>query len=244
MTERERFLRDFHAARPAATSRALARSGIYERFAERVRGEWVLDLACGDGHLTPRLGPRAMGIDFSPERGPTVRARAQELSFADATFDAVACHLAFMLFDDIELVVAELARVLRSGGTFHALLGGGPTAHGDDAFHALATLLPRAGIAFGDARSKSEAGWRELFGDRDWRDITFERWEIDLGGNFDEVWAFLGSSYQLAAADHERVRAELRARFFGERVPCAAATYYARDQGLPAGWRLVHRHER
>ena len=209
------------------TSQALARSRIYDRFASLLAGVGrVLDLACGDSYLTRLLGTNAIGVDISAERGPTVRARAQQLPFADATFDAVACHLAFMLFDDIDLVVAELTRVLRSGGAFHALLGGGPTADGDDAFHAFAELLPRGGIAFGDPRSKSEAGWRELFAERDWRDITFERWEIDLSGSFDEVWTFLGSSYQLASAD-DRVRAELRARFPGERVPCAVATYYA-----------------
>jgi SAM-dependent methyltransferase len=226
---REEFIRAFHAANPGVTAHALARTGIYDRFVATVPAEClVLDLACGDGYLTRMLGPRAIGVDISREHGPTIRARAQQLPFTDARFDAVACQLAFMLFDDIELVVAELARVLRPGGSFHALLGGGPTADGDDAFHAFASLLPRGGIAFGDPRAKSEAGWRELFDTRDWRDITFERWELDAGGTFDEVWAFLGSSYQLAAAERDRVREALRVRFTDERVPCMVATYYAR----------------
>jgi SAM-dependent methyltransferase len=228
LNESERFMRAFHAARPGVTSRALARSGIYARFAARIpRAGRVLDLACGDGYLTQLLGSHATGVDMSAEPGPHVRARAQHLPFTDATFAAVACHLALMLFDDIDLVVAELARVLQPGGSFHALLGGGPTADGGDAFHAFASLLPRGRLAFGDPRSKSEAGWRELFGERDWRDLTFERWEIDLGGSFDEVWAFLGSSYQLDDVDRDRVRDDLRTRFSGERVPCAAAMYYA-----------------
>lgn len=225
MRDREAFLRDFHAARPAATSRALARSGVYERFAATIPAGRILDLACGDGHLARMVG--AIGVDISPEPGPHVRARAQQLPFRDGAFDAVACHLAFMLFDDIETVVAELARVLRPGGTFHALLGGGPTAHGDDAFHAFAALLPRGGMAFGDARSKSEAGWRELFDARAWRRITFERWELDLGGTFDDVWLFLSSSYQLVATDADAVRAALRTRFREAHVPLTVAVYAA-----------------
>lgn len=208
------------------TSRAVARCGVYERFAATLPAGRILDLACGDGHLTRLLGARAIGVDISPEPGPHVRARAQQLPFVDSAFDVVACHLAFMLFDDVECVVAELARVLRSGGSFHALLGGGPTAHGDDAFHAFAALLPRGGIAFGDPRSKSEAGWHALFDERRWRDITFERWELDLGGTFDDVWSFLSSSYQLGKT--ESVRAALQLRYVGAPyVPLTVAVYAA-----------------
>ena len=105
---------------------------------------------------------------------------------------------------------------------WHALLGGGPTADGDDAFHAFAALLAK-GRAFGDPRSKSEAGWRELF--TGWSEPTFERWVLDLSGTFDEVWAFLQASYSLE--DHDGARETLRARFPGERVPCQMSAYLA-----------------
>ena len=153
-----------------------------------------------------------------------VRGRAQELPFRDQSFDAAICHLAFMLFDDVPAVVAELSRVLKPGARFVALLGGGPTADGHDAFHHFASLLS-TGTSFGDKRASSEAGWHELF--HDWRDITFERWPLDLGGTFDEVWTFLAASYQLRAADHDRIRTALRAAFPGEHVPCSVATYCA-----------------
>jgi hypothetical protein len=129
-----------------------------------------------------------------------------------------------MLFDDLEQVGSELARVLRPGAPFVALLGGGPTADGDDAFHAFASFLPK-GRALGDRRASSEAGWHALFDARAWRDVTFERWELDLSGSFDEVWTFLGASYQLAEPD--RVRAALRERFAGQSVPLSIATYCA-----------------
>lgn len=233
VSERESFLRAFHDARPGITSRALARGGSYERLAARVPPGRVLDLACGDGALLERLGPRAIGIDLS--RGelarararspvlPVVQARAQALPFRDASFDAATCHLAFMLFDDIERVVAELARVLRPGAPFLALLGGGPTADGTDAFHRFLELLPRSELRLGDRRASSEAGWAELFAR--WRDLRFERWPLDLGGPFADVWQFLGSSYQLRDADC--VRDQLRAAFPGEHVPCTVVTFLA-----------------
>jgi SAM-dependent methyltransferase len=227
VTDAEMFFRAFHASRPAVTSRALARAGSYARLAARVpRTGRVLDLACGDSYLASLTG--AIGLDLAPARlapsVPLVAARAQQLPFCDRAFAAATCHLAFMLFDDIEQVVAELGRVLAPGAPFFALVGGGPTAGGADAFHAFAEHVPR-GRAFGDPRARSEAGWCELFAGG-WGDITFERWELDLSGTFDEVWAFLGASYQLE--DAEAARAALRARFPGEHVPCAVATYLAR----------------
>jgi SAM-dependent methyltransferase len=233
VTEAETFFRAFHAARPAITSRALARAGSYARLAAMVthlgRGGRILDLGCGDSYLASLTG--AIGVDLAPARladapaVPLVTARAQALPFADRAFAAATCHLAFMLFDDLEQVVAELARVLAPDAPFLALLGGGPTADGADAFHAFAEHVPRGRPVFGDPRARSEAGWRELYADG-WRDITFERWELDLSGTLDEVWAFLGASYQLV--DGEPVRAELARRFPGDRVPCRVATYLAR----------------
>jgi SAM-dependent methyltransferase len=223
VTERETFLRAFHAARPAATSRALVRTGIYERFAARVAGgPRVLDLACGDGHLTRLLGRRAIGVDMTLAERPMVVARAQELPFAGSAFDVVACQLAFMLFDEIEQVVTELGRVLRPGGQFVALLGGGPTADGHDAFH-VAVEHMKAGRAFGDPRSKSEAGWRELFCAREWTEPVFDRWELDASGSFDEVWEFLGASYSLEA--HDAARIAVRDQFPGEPVPLRIVMY-------------------
>jgi SAM-dependent methyltransferase len=243
VSEREAFVRRFHAANPGITARAFARGGSYDQIAALVpRDARVLDLACGDGALLGRLGPRAIGLDVSREElGSTARVvqgRAQALPFADGAFDACTCHLAFMLFDDIERVVAELARVLVPGGPWIALLGGGPTATGptttDDAFHRFLAILgdhARAPLRLGDPRAKTERGWRELFGG--WRDVTFERCEVDLGGSFDEVWAFLGASYEVPAASADRIRDQLRTATAGIThatgwIPCRAVTWLAR----------------
>jgi SAM-dependent methyltransferase len=230
VTEHERFLRAFHDARPGVTARALERAGSYDRLAARCTGR-VRDLACGDGALLARI-PGAVGLDLSPgelalARGrgvSVVEGRAQELPFGDHSFDTVACHLAFMLFDDIEHVVSELHRVLAPGGRFVALLGGGPSAAGHDAFHDLVALLPTGGRRFGDPRAKSEAGWRELFAG--WSPPVFERWELDLSGSFDEVWAFLGASYELSPAEAERIRGELAPRY-RDTAPCTVVVFCA-----------------
>jgi SAM-dependent methyltransferase len=210
----EAFLRRFHEARPGVTSAALARGGSYDRLWARVHGRRVLDLACGDHPM-----PGAVGVDLVRERGVAVQGRAQALPFRDGAFDAVVCHLAWMLFDDLDEVVREVLRVLVPGGAFHALLGGGPTADDDDAFHTFAAMLPR-GLALGDPRARSEAGWRALLG----TEVTFERWTIDLGGPFDDVWRFLGASYQLT--EPNAVRAALRAQYPTDPVPCTVACFY------------------
>jgi len=223
----EAFLREYHAAHAGVTSRAFARGGSYERLAARVAdARRILDLGCGDGHLLSLLGPRAVGIDMSPEelalaRGlPAVRGRAQELPFADGAFDAVVSHLVFMLLDEPARVVAEIDRVLAQRGAFHAVIGAGPTAEGRDAFHAFLEHNKPRGVALGDPRAKSEAGWNEMFAG--WR-IEFERWPIDLSGPFDEVYYHLSTTYQ-AQGD---VRAELRAEFGAAHLPFTIVLYCA-----------------
>ncbi len=243
MSEREAFVRGFHARNPGITGKAFGRAGSYPRMAARVPpAARVLDLACGDGLLLAHLPPTAVGVDFSREElaaavaSPLrmVQGRAQALPFAAASFDACACHLGFMLFDDIETVVGELTRVLVPGGPFLALLGGGPTATGDDAFHRFLTILGRhtpSAPRLGDHRARTEEGWRILF--PGWGATAFERWELDLGGSFDEVWAFLGASYEVPIARAPEIRAELAAATADiadatGRIPCAAVTWLAR----------------
>jgi SAM-dependent methyltransferase len=239
VTEHERFLRDFHAAHPGITARTMQRAGSYDRLAARVEGGRVLDLACGDGALLARLPAGAIGLDLSREELGTaprvVQGRAQQLPFAAGSFEVVTCHLAFMLFDDLPSVVRELERVLVPGGAFLALLGGGPTADGDDAFHRfLDHLGPRTAPRLGDPRAKSETGWRELM--PRWRIAPFERWELDLSGTFDQVSAFLGASYEVHPERAAELCAALRTATaeWGERIPCTAVAYLAQATVIQA----------
>ena len=236
MSDGEAYLRGFHAARPGITSELLSRARAFESYDRLIAvvppGARVLDLGCGDTHLVSRLGPRAVGVDLAPSRahgGAIAAARAQALPFAGGAFAACVCHLAFMLFDDIEQVVAELRRVVVPGGRFAAVLGGGPTADGDrgdseDAFHRFLAIAALRGPGFGDPRARSEHGWRALFG----QPVRFERFELDLSGSFEDVWRFLGASYQLAPGDAPGIRDRLRAAYAGRAVvPCRVVMWLA-----------------
>lgn len=224
-TPGEQFLRRFHTERPSVTSHALARGDSYDRLAAAVpaSARRVLDLGCGDGHLLARLPPGAIGVDLAPLAHPQiVRGNARALPFADRAFDAVVCHLAFMLFHPLDDVVGELRRVLAPGGRFAAVLGGGPTAAGDDAFHRFLALARFSPVALGDPRASSPHGWRSLFGAPP---AQFERFEVDLSGRFADVWRFLGASYQLANAG--QAERELRAAYPEDPVPCRVVMWLA-----------------
>lgn len=230
MTEHEQFLRRFHAMHAGVTAAAFARTGSYARLAASLgrAGDRILDLACGNANL----GDRTIGLDLSLDElrlgaGARVLGNARALPFAAASFDAVTCHLAFMLFDDLDAVVAELARVLRPGGTFAALLGGGPPADTQDAFHDFLALAGArlAPVALGDPRARSERGWRALFAA--WHPPSFERVELELGGTFEAAWSFLGASYQLREQDRPTLRAELHARV-GDHPACRVVCWIAR----------------
>ena len=99
-------------------------------------GQRVLDLAAGRGTsallLAQEYGAEVVGVDLSTDNvaaatdtaaavGLSDRVRfhsgdAEQLSFADASFDAVVCECAFCTFPDKPAAAAELARVLRPGG--------------------------------------------------------------------------------------------------------------------------------
>jgi SAM-dependent methyltransferase len=92
----------------------------------------VLEVGCGWGELAEwiarKTGADVVAVDLSPrmvdlarERGVDARlADVEELPFADETFDVVVA--AWMLYHvpDLERGLAEIARVLRPGGTLVA----------------------------------------------------------------------------------------------------------------------------
>ena len=96
-------------------------------------GSHVLDVACGTGNLAipmAREGAKVTGVDIAPNLLVQARERAaaegltatfdegdaEQLSYSDASFDAVITMFGAMFGPRPELVASELARVLKPGG--------------------------------------------------------------------------------------------------------------------------------
>jgi SAM-dependent methyltransferase len=80
-------------------------------------GVTVLDVATGGGHVARRLreaGCNVVTVDPAPGMQADVLAPAEDLPFADSSFDAVATRVAAHHFTDVLAAVKEMARVARS----------------------------------------------------------------------------------------------------------------------------------
>ena len=119
-------------------------AGLHHRWRERAAdraelaaGDYALDACCGTGdlafELARRVGPagRVIGSDFSERMLDLARNKAAdrgassvrfewgdalELSYDEATFDAVTVGFGVRNLADLERGVAELGRVLKPGG--------------------------------------------------------------------------------------------------------------------------------
>ena len=86
-------------------------------------GGRMMDLGCGIGHSYHLLAPReTIGVDISPEalqeqKRATVVADMRDLPFEDDYFDSVLSVQSLEHVPDPEKAVAQIARVLRPGGT-------------------------------------------------------------------------------------------------------------------------------
>ncbi|HEY4412048.1 MAG TPA: class I SAM-dependent methyltransferase [Gaiellaceae bacterium] len=79
-------------------------------------GVTVLDVATGGGHVARRLreaGANVVTVDPAPGMQADVLAPAEDLPFADSSFDAVACRVAAHHFADVLAAVKEMARVAK-----------------------------------------------------------------------------------------------------------------------------------
>jgi SAM-dependent methyltransferase len=85
-----------------------------ELFAEWAAGKTVLDVASGGGHVAARLreaGSEVVTCDSAPGMQPDVICQAEDLPFADGSFDVVTCRVAAHHFEDPAAAVREFARV-------------------------------------------------------------------------------------------------------------------------------------
>lgn len=195
----------------------------------------VVDLGCGDGYLLKLLADRDLrssrliGVDMSqheldaarkrlPDNVSLLRERAQSLSIETGTVDIVLSHMAIMLMGDADQVVAEVRRILRPGGVFAAIVGrefllGEAMNTLMEVFRPIArdNLAP---LAFGDRRTRDEAGWRELFGSA-FNALTFEDVDVPWQTTPDALWHSLLETYDIDRLPDE-ARDELRTRLLAE----------------------------
>jgi SAM-dependent methyltransferase len=94
-------------------------------------GKRFLDVACGTGHLAALAagrGAESEGLDFAATMVARARANypalnfiegdAEQLPYADGTFNAVACAFGLLHSAQPERAIQEAARVLRPGGRY------------------------------------------------------------------------------------------------------------------------------
>lgn len=148
-----------------------------ELFAEWAEGKTALDVATGGGHTARVLreaGLEVVTIDSAPGMRPTVVSRAEEIPFADASFDLVACRVAAHHFQDPAGALVEMARVSRS-----LVLVADNLYLGEDGEEADRLHDPT------HVRNYSEDEWREMFDaaglnveafEREDKRVDFESW--------------------------------------------------------------------
>lgn len=94
-----------------------------------VRGIRALDVGCGEGRfcrLLSERGAMTVGVDPTPAlldvararhpQGEYVECRAEELLFEDGSFDLAVSYVTLCDIPDYRRAIAEMARVLKSGG--------------------------------------------------------------------------------------------------------------------------------
>lgn len=185
----------------------------------------VVDLAVGTGKLTRLLARRfARVMAVEPDdalralipAGEPVAGRAEEIPLPDACVDGVFCAEAFHWFD-APVAVAEIARVLRPGGSlvicFNVPSRGAEPAWPEEARELVRRRRP-PGRPLGGRHLVEEGTWREPFGTAPFEPLRFETVEHehvqDTEGEIAHLLSISGLALQ-PAAEREALRAELRA---------------------------------
>jgi SAM-dependent methyltransferase len=167
-------------------------------------GVQALDVATGGGHVARRLreaGCEVVSLDPAPDMRPTVVARAEEIPFADRSFDVAACRIAPHHFDDVRAAMSEMARVSRDRVVVEDNL------FTSEAFEEAERLHDPTHV-----RCYSEQEWRAFFAESGLEveaTETFERW-LDV-----EAWL---ARVETPEADAARARELLADRTEDGRV--------------------------
>ena len=212
----------------------------------------VLDVGCGPGALTSEL-VRRVGADhvaaIEPSRafveecrrrnpGADVRvAPAEELPFADATFDGALAQLTFNFFSDGDAAAAELRRVLVPGGIAAGCVW--DVAGGMEVLEALYDGARAAGVdrpGGPGSRFTREGEIGVALRDAGFADVATGALEVHASyAGVDDLWAALatgtgpaGAFFQrLTAVQQQVVHAHLGDRFGADGFSLAARAWYA-----------------
>ena len=177
----------------------------------------ALDVATGGGHVARRLreaGLEVVSLDPAPGMQPDVVAAAEQLPFADASFDVVACRVAAHHFEDVHAAVREMGRVARD-----LVLVADNLFAGDEAEEADRLRDPS------HVRNYSEAEWRALFADAG---LEVEEARILEHPVALEPWLERSGC---TGEDAERVRVLVADRTDGERVRLERICLKGRKRG-------------
>jgi SAM-dependent methyltransferase len=189
------------------------------------RSAVVLDLAAGTGKLTQLLAtPFDHVVAVEPDdalRGrirdaETLAGSAEQIPLPDASVDGIFCAEAFHWFD-AQVAVAEIARVLRPGGSLVVCFNG---SNGEmdppwpKEARAAIRRRRRPGESLGGRHLVESGVWREPFPDAPFEELRFETADHEHVLDTEATIAYVLSLSGLATqpeADRESLRQELRA---------------------------------
>ena len=197
-------------------------------------GARVLDVAAGNGNASLAAARRwceVTSTDYVPDLLETARRRAvaenltiafreadaENLPFADGSFDVVLSTFGVMFAPDQEQAAAELMRVCRRGGKI-GLANWTPEGFVGQMFKIIGKYVPPAAGLLSPTRWGTETGLRALFGNAAHLDITRQHFTfrytsprrfVDIFRTFygpmNKVFAALGGNPAVVAAFHDEL---------------------------------------
>ena len=229
LSDTEQFLLSFHAQNPGCTVQAFGdcktpeNTASYDVLTEDLPpGVRILDLGCGDGFMLERcikaghLPDQLFGIDLSPHeltlarQRPKLRgvqleqARIQAMPYPKASFDIVLSHLVLMLVGPVAPSIAEIARVLKPGGSVRAIMGGGPALVSENAIELFVECLSTCAHdseplpQMGDTQLRKPGGLHAVFAaDGRFKDIQIKPVYVSKRAPFEDVWLMMNTLYEM-----------------------------------------------